>query len=330
MDQYAKGINFTVPHGTWYDNQNNVIFPPELSFRSKKFGPELSLYNCYIARLSAMLQGGKHVADIAVLYPIASLQAANRFGEGDAYLGGVIAEETNYMELGELLSLRLRRDFTYLHPEVLDKKCRIDGSELCLDNAVNREQYKVIILPGEKVIHYSNLQKIAWFYESGGTVIAVGKLPEQSAEPGHDEDVKELMQKMFVANTDIYSVRTNSAKGRAYYIPNLDEGALKSVLDESVPVPDIAFGNVETAGGNLTYIHKVKEGQHLYFLANSGDLPADMAVRLRGALKLEIWDPHSGQRQTLNHHYKTENDTPVTQFELKLPPVHSVFITALF
>ena len=40
----AKGVNFVVPHGTWYENTKDVVFPPELSYRSARFGAEMPAY----------------------------------------------------------------------------------------------------------------------------------------------------------------------------------------------------------------------------------------------------------------------------------------------
>jgi hypothetical protein len=96
MDQFAKGINYVVPHGTWYDGEKNVTFPPELSFRSRKFGPVMGEYNRYVSKVSALLRGGRHVSDIAVLYPIADLMAYHQFGDESAYLGGNIAPYDGY------------------------------------------------------------------------------------------------------------------------------------------------------------------------------------------------------------------------------------------
>jgi len=151
MDQYAKGINLMVPHAVWYDAAH-VVFPPELSYRHPLWGPLLPAYNKYVGRLNLLLQTGRHVADIAVLYPIATLQAAYHFGPGNPYLGGPIPQEADYMDVGEMLSLQVRRDFTFLHPEVLDEKCAIRGNVLVLENAQNRETYRVMILPGSTTI----------------------------------------------------------------------------------------------------------------------------------------------------------------------------------
>jgi len=46
------------------------------------------------------------------------------------------------LEMGELLALNLRRDFTFVHPEVLVDKCSVADAENHLNNKVNAEQYK--------------------------------------------------------------------------------------------------------------------------------------------------------------------------------------------
>jgi hypothetical protein len=57
-----------------------------------------------------------------------------------------------------------------LHPEILDDRCRVEGATLRLDNANNWESYRVILLPGGKVMSWSNLKKIKAFHDGGGHV----------------------------------------------------------------------------------------------------------------------------------------------------------------
>ena len=94
MDQFAKGINLMVHHAVWYDSAK-IVFPPELPYESPIYGPELPSYNRYVGRLQRLLQHGRHVADVGVLYPIATLQAGYRFGVGKPYEGGVIPPEAD-------------------------------------------------------------------------------------------------------------------------------------------------------------------------------------------------------------------------------------------
>ncbi len=172
---------------------------PELSYRTPRYADGLPDFNIYIARLNVLLQGaGRHVADIAVLYPIATLQAGYHFdGPLSPYSGGVNVPEADYVYLGELLATRVCRDFTFLHPEVLDERCSVKGDRIRLNNRINREEYRVLMLPGQKTIRWSNLKTVKKFFDSGGQVIATGQLPCKSAEFGHDADVVAAIQAMF-------------------------------------------------------------------------------------------------------------------------------------
>lgn len=196
MDQFAKGINTMVPHAVWYDPAT-LVFKPDLSPDAAKYGPELPVYNKYIGRLQRMLQGGRHVADIGVLYPIATLQAGSWFGPGNPYQGCVEVPEADYMQVGETLSLAVRRDFTFVHPEILEERCAVEGSAITLNNSVNRERWRVFILPGSRCINVGTLRRIKQFYDQGGAVIATTRLPDTAAELGADAEVRQLVTAIF-------------------------------------------------------------------------------------------------------------------------------------
>ena len=295
MDQFAKGINFVVPHGTWYDGKNNVIFPPELSFRSEKFGPALLEYNNYIKRASFLLRGGRHISDIAVLYPIADLYAYHRFGEGDPYLGGNIAAHVNYTEIGEALSLEIRKDFTYIHPDILNQK--------------NCGNCKVFIIPAMETIHAENLEKLRQFVSDGGILISAGLLPSKSAEYGQNDKVCELVAELFDKNK------------KCYYLPVFTPEILSSVLKDTGIIFDVECQPVDVIGGNFTYIHKILDGRDIYFFANSGDTPISAKVKLRGYKSLELWDPHTGEKKAVY----TVSENGATTLLVELDPVKSVF-----
>lgn len=197
MELYARGVNFIIPHGMWYD-PSNVRIPPLISAYSPKLGPALPGYNRFAGRMSLMLQGGRHVAEIGVLYPIDSLEAFYQFeAPGLKKFGQYVPPECDYQRVGAILTGGVRRDFTFLHPDSLDAQCTVQDASIHLKNKVNFEDYKVIVIPGGRVIHWSNLQKIKDFYDRGGKVIATTQLPIKSAEPGHDADVCAAVRAIF-------------------------------------------------------------------------------------------------------------------------------------
>ncbi|HWB86094.1 MAG TPA: glycosyl hydrolase [Bryobacteraceae bacterium] len=337
MDQYAMGVNM------------QVNGPPA------SMGPEMERY---ISRLSYMLQHGRHVADIAVLYPIAALQAAYYFatpngsdrGGGDqptfvyALEGGIVPPEMDYMDLGEMLYRGLRRDYTYLHPEVLAERCTPEKQELVLNNKENREAFRVLIIPGGDTISAAAANKILAFYRGGGTVIATRKLPSLSAEFGRNQEVRQAMDEIFGVPKDepmtaeirariddykTYFFKKNDAGGRGIFIPQPDPNLMEAVLKEVDAVPDVDIQQpimwpvkMGTAyDGALTYIHKVKDGRDIYFFANSTEKPVDTKVVLRGKKNLTIWDPLTGEKSPAE--LTAAADT--TTIHLVLPPVTSLF-----
>ena len=471
MDQYAKGINFMIPHAVWYDNHGDVRYPPELSWRNPKFGPELPKYNEYVGRVQSLLQEGRHVADIAMLYPIYNLNGQYQFDAGDCN-----PTEADYMEISEQLSLRSMHDFTYLHPEVLDEKVTVDGDTLTLNNEVNWENYKVMIMPGAKIVSLSNLEKIKEFYDNGGKVIATTQLPIQSAEQGKDEEVRAIVKEIFgvdplpevapdnkvkITASSTYSlsegyeadkvgdgnlstrwnaeIRTggdqwlevdfgedvtfdrvrameepttagrikqyeiqywdgenwidvaeggqmngafvehtfepvttnkmrlylsevqdcasinevevymgdsdlnlvsglvndtsdvitneNAAGGKAYYIPKDATEHLDEALDDAVSVYDVTFDEgIEVTNGNFAYIHKVKNNQDIYFIANSGSEDVSSYVEIRGEISPVLWDPHTGTKAKLESEVIDKDGMKVTRVKFDLPSHKSMFI----
>ncbi len=353
MDQYAMGINMQTP------------FPGELE--KDLSVEELIEFNRFIGRLSYMLQGGRHVSDIAILYPIASAQAYNVFGEGweYAYTGGQTPPELDYQRVGEDLFRRLRIDFTYLHPEVLDKRCHVADHQLILENEVNRECYRILILSGGNTLDVNSAEKILEFYNHGGKVIATSRLPIYSAEFGKDEIIRSAMTEIFgisqgelIKNRmDIpqpYIENANSSGGMSFFIPVSNSKLLDKVLSLCLPARDVTFDEPEWAigeyaeyqrglkldspewvenqkpryDGALTYIHKVKNNHDVYFFANSSNRNVDSRVILRGEKQLSAWDPHEGSIQKIDSRKILDKGETLTEFTLKLSPTQSLFILA--
>lgn len=199
MEVFARGANQIIPHGMWYEPAKMHI-PPEISHRNQRWGAELPAYNQFVGRCSLLLQGGRHVADVGMLYPVVALQAAYRFdvpGLQQPNWGKDAPRWADYLKISDRLTGSVRRDFTFLHPEILDERCRVQDATLRLNNATNWEEYRVIIIPGGEVISWRNLQKMQQFYDEGGRVIATTQLPFKSSEFGHDDDVRQAITTMF-------------------------------------------------------------------------------------------------------------------------------------
>ncbi len=351
MDQYAMGINFQVPAS------------------SRGRHSKVAELNQYVGRLSYLLQHGRHVADVAVLYPIAALQAAYKFVGGHqsprqgeeqppqifsgAYAreGGLTPAEIDYQDIGEALYRGSRVDYTYLHPEVLVGRCLIDQQRLILNNRENREEYRVLILPGGDTLSAAAAAKIKAFYDAGGTVIATSRLPTQAAEFGRNREVQRVIAEVFGVPVDgplkadvkraqdrrnyhvfWYYVKRNNAGGQAFFLPKAEPWLLEFALRQVLPVRDVDIQEPmwllkrgPDYDGALTYIHKVKDGRDIYFFANSSDRPVDTKVVLRGRKTLRMWNPHTGGQEQAEFTQGEAGGQPATTVRLVLPPVSSLF-----
>lgn len=313
-----------------------------------------------VGRIDYLLRGGRHVADIGMVYPIASLQAAYYFAQpapgrrprdpGFTYSveGGVVPPAIDYHLDGELLYRSLRRDYTYLHPGVITGRCRVEGNRLVLENKVDREVYRVVVLPGGNTLSAAVAQKLLAFYRAGGQVIATSELPRYSAEFGQNRTVRAAMEEIFgLQGADPMSARTvivpdefknyfvhrNAAGGCGYFVPRPDVIIFDAILRQADPVPDVAIQAPPlwplTQGrdytGALTYIHKVKDGRDIYFFANTTARPVDVPVVLRGAKHLQIWNPHTGDIGPSGAVTSGTDGRPVTTVDLKLPAFRALF-----
>lgn len=331
MEMEVRGVNYVIPHGMWYD-PNNVRIQPLISPFSKKLAPALPQYSEYVARTCFLLQGGRRVSDIAIVYPIASLQAGFYFDAPENKLEGEWAyPEADYLKISDMLTKEIHRDFTFVHPEYLaSEKYVIQRDNLHLNNSENYQDYKLLILPGGKVIALKTLQKIKQFYDAGGKVIATSLLPSKSAERGNDQEVMKIIVEMFgIGAISQERLQTNSNGGKAIFIANPTSERLSKTISEFTPNADITFTGNPVISGKLGYfssLHKIRNGKEIYFFANSSDSCIDTEVLLRGKMNLENWNPNTGVVSKLEKvSYLRKDGQTYTRCKLNLDAVKSIF-----
>ncbi len=325
MDQYAKGINMLIPHAVWYD-VDHVHYKPELSHRNPLYADSLKVFNQFLSRLNYILQKeSRHVADIAILYPIQSLQADHCLDYTlSSARGGVEIPHTDYVDVSNWLTDYAGKDFTFIHPEVLDEKCSIQDGMLYLENKLNWEKFRVLIIPSCKTISVSNLQKIKDFYEAGGSIVFTTRLPSIAVERGKNEEVLNLIRSIFPNKESSQGVIYTSNKGgKALFVSENRAENLQDFLMEIGGVFDVDY----PMNKKIRYIHKVIQGQDVFYFANIGGESVDLQVSLRGNLKLEKWDPHTGNITSIESDNKAgdaslKKNTPM---KLSLGPYKSCF-----
>ncbi len=305
----------------------------------------------WIGRSSMMLQGGREVSDIAIFYPIADLEAFFRFDapeySKDMRWGNFVPYDNDFMAIGEMLLGEVHRSFTFMHPDfLLSDKIQIKGSTLKLENKVNHQTYKVLILPGQTVISLKALQKIKAYYDNGGVVIATSLLPSKAAELAGDEKstiendkkIQAIIKEMFGIDSallmpeGVSGIEINKMNGRTVFIRKPDGKLLAETLEKLDISADVMFeGNPSptSGGGMFSYIHKQKNNQDIYYFANSSDDMVETFAEVQGKIIPELWNPVDGESSQIKEvEYLKRDGKDYTRFPLKLKAVTSIFVVS--
>ena len=313
IEQYTKGVNQLIPHAVWYDD-GNVTFLPELSWRNPLYAKDLPRFNLFLSRLNYMLaRPGRHVADVAVLYPIETLYAGHRLdGPKGYYEGGVEVPGTDYPTVSRLLTDELGVDFTYLHPEVVDGRCRVEEGRLKMQNRVNSEAYSVLILPGVAAISSGNMRMVEEAWRAGVTVVFTTQTPSLSADmDGDDEAVRQAVERML----------SGEGGRKALFVAEPTAESLAQALAQRTDVPDVCFSG---GGHPLNYLHKVVSGRDVYLFGNIDATPSATTVTLRRPMRdVLLMDPHTGQTSKPE---VSQTDDGRAQVRLSLDPNCAVFL----
>lgn len=309
VEQYTKGINNLIPHAFWY-NDDNVTFLPELSTRNPIYRDSLPEFNQFLSRLNYILaRPGRHIADIALLYPIQTLQAGHHLdGEMHWYLGGVTIPGTDYSTVSRILTDELGTDFTYLHPEVIDGKCIVQDGKLVLTNKINTESYSVIVLPGVSVISTGNMARIHEAWEQGVRVIFTTTTPHKCADlDGSDGAICATVERML-----------HSEGNPALFVAEPSAEAIREALQGVRP--DVSFN----FGGELNYIHKVIGGKDVFLFGNiDSDTKKSVITFARKPGKCFWMDPHTGD---ISPAVISRGGDGTFRTELTLAPSHGMFL----
>jgi len=180
---YVMGYNLFGIHGMYYSTHGGwwEWAPPDNTFRMPYWKHLRGFMDC-VQRLSYLLSQGHHRCDVAILYPVAPMEAG---------LDGGKAVEAAFSLGGKLYAQGI--DFDYIdfqslnRAEIADRELRVAG-----------ERYRMLVLPGMKAIRHTTLEKAAAFKRAGGNVVAVGALPEASDRIGRDDpQVATLVKELF-------------------------------------------------------------------------------------------------------------------------------------
>ncbi|MBM4412952.1 MAG: hypothetical protein FJ040_05830 [Chloroflexi bacterium] len=189
------GLTLYDPHAVYYSTRGGwwEWAPPSTCWRQ----PYWRHYRHFaeaVMRVTGLMSLGRHVCDIAVLFPTTTVQAhLPLLGASPAAQRAerVFVEITGSMfwnnpQPGVLE--RVRRDFDMLDDASLER-ASIQADSLCIAD----ERYRCLILPGVTHLTPACVHHIHAFVAAGGLVVAVETMPDQLAT---------LPRVVFVAHTE--------------------------------------------------------------------------------------------------------------------------------
>src|SRR5829696_3507791 len=327
--EYVLGVNLLNPHGFHYtfEGARKRDWPPSM-FYQYPWWPWYGEFSAYISRTSELLSGGRHVAKVAVLWPINAMFAS--------YLPQTRTPESQAIEHGlNVLTdtlLRLHHDFDYLDEEVL-AAAEVDGGRV----RVADEDYELVLVPPMTHLRAATLDSLERFAAGGGKVLGVLLAPGAALGPDGLEDARARLEALLGAPAGgggggfALSRRDHPGGGAGAFLagevavlseaPGPGRDGLAATLAEAVGSliePDVEISNPEVFA-----LHRRRDGRDLWFLVNTTFEPRAMRVRLPGGPQAALWDPTTGETRPAGARVGEDG---WTAFDLTLPPVGSVFV----
>ncbi len=259
------GINYFIFHLFHYalDTPYSMDDWPNSWFYENPYWKYFKKFADYIRRLSFLGSQGRHVADLAVLYPVEEVWS---LGMKDPPPG-----EPPVVELVDRL-VREPWDCDLVDTDSLIAASALEGGRA----RIGAESYRVLVLPRAETVSLRAYRRIAELAAQGLEVAALGAAPRHSAENGaEDPEVLRISQRLFSDGSRLF-------KDAA--------GLIAWLRGRCQPDVEILSGPRDT----LRYLHRTAEGREVYLLVNSERRPARWRLRFRAAGAAEKWDPETG------------------------------------
>ena len=190
-----SGATLYNPHASYYTTKAGwwEWAPPSTDWR-QPYWAHYKVFADAVSRLCAALSLGRHVCDVAVLFPTATAQAGTRLDGVDA--DAARAQETYRALVGDMAWFamapgeldRLRIDADVVDDDSVQRATVVDGRLTVAD-----ESYATVLLPACTVLEGGTARRLIELIEEGGRVIAIGPPPREGVADD-DGDVARLAE----------------------------------------------------------------------------------------------------------------------------------------
>ncbi len=297
---FVSGHNLLTLHGLYYSTHGGwwEWAPPCNHFRMPYWHHMGEFLKCS-ERLCYLLSQGVHRCDVAIMYPVAPVEAD---------MDGETAVKTAF-ELGRYLYDQ-GIDFDFMDFQSLER-AEINDREL----RVAGEAFRVLVLPAMKAIRFTALQKALEFYRAGGIVIALGALPQASDRAGReDPEVDGIVKELFGTDSGEFFNReaakaesikdvSNVSGGTAFFLHKEEE--VSKLINEVFPRDFACTSSLPEC--SRTWVMHRKIGQRDIYMIYG--VPRETECFFRATGSAELWDPWTGKTRQLPILAQTEDGT---------------------
>jgi hypothetical protein len=323
--QFVRGINWITFHGFYYSIKDfrQRECPPSEFFQNPWWNHSQPMWQ-YVARLSAVLSQGQHVAPVALYYPSEQAQATITPFEPAAM------PNTNAWETWQLPEKHLpvqKTDISMIHLglhlsenqwdyDLIDHSAletsTIKNSQINISN----ESFRIMIIPEIQTIHASSLNQILAFTENGGNLIFVNQIPEKILAGNAPSTWENLRQKLLGLTQPAF---IKFGTGNIGFVPNGIEAV--APLLEQIQTADLRLeihpsddrwlstlenrnamfrdARIKPLRNTIKYHRRTLDGYDLYFITNESSEVFRATLELRGTGQIERWNPQNGTRALL-------------------------------
>ncbi len=239
-------------------------------------------YNEYVGRLGSLLTGGRHVCDVAVLYPIRSLWAHTLPPLKPMESWSARVYRDPWMEKLSKEFPALVKDLlcSQVDLDIIDEEGILAGEKRAGALHVAGEAYRLIVLPPLDALSLGTAQALGEFCRAGGILLSVGPLPRLAESKSNRTTLAGELAALF-------------ASGPARLV---ERGQLAAEVRRSL-APDFTLDQPDS---EILATHRVLDGQHIYFIVNNAPTPAQVRPILRHPGPYTLYQPLSGQVRPLD------------------------------
>lgn len=287
----AWGMSHVIPHGVFTTRKlTGNPWPPDWYSENPMF-PWLHLWTDFVRRASYINSMGSAVPDVLLYNPLesawvngdATLFDVNMWTYPDGHPGGKRVTEIEQAYSGAIDELTAARVEFLVGDRHYLKQMSVEDGRLRRGTFA----FGTLVLPPLDILTLGTARKFVAFAAAGGRVVALGGLPEASAERGAgDPEMKGFMAEL---RSKPSFVDAGAAAGA-----DDDDGGLKRVLDGGASGLE---SPVRFEAGEFPMLQERRriDGRDFYWLVNNSEAWRECRLAVRDARgAASIWDCETG------------------------------------